>query len=81
MAALVCGAPRVGETVIITLSLPGAPIEMLATVHRSGEARSGLQFFLLSGSAQQGIQDWIQERREHEEKLFPYPYAGANDGR
>ncbi len=81
MAALVCGAPRVGETVIITLSLPGAPIEMLATVHHSGEARSGFEFFPLSGSAQQGIQDWIQERREHEEKLFPYPYASAAGSR
>ncbi len=81
MAALVCGAPRVGETVIITLSLPDAPIEMLATVRHSSEARSGFEFFPLSGSAQQEIEDWIQKLREHEEKLFPYPYAGANDGR
>jgi hypothetical protein len=23
------------------------------------------------------IQDWIQELRKHEEKLFPYPYAST----
>jgi c-di-GMP-binding flagellar brake protein YcgR len=81
MAALVCGTPRVGETVIITLSLPSAPVEMLATVRHSGEARSGFEFFPLSRSAKRGIQEWIRELREHEEKLFPYPYAAAADGR
>jgi len=81
MAALVCGAPRVGETVIITLSLPGAPIEMLATVRHCGEARFGFEFFPLSGSAQQGIQAWIQKLREHEEELFPYPYAAVAGSR
>lgn len=77
MAALVCGAPLVGETVVITMSLPNAPVEMLATVRHSSEARSGFEFYPLSRSAQQGIQDWIQELREHEETLFPYPYASA----
>ena len=82
MAALVCGAPRVGETVVITLSLPNAPVEMLATVRHSSEARSGFEFFPLSSIAQQGIQDWIQELREHEERLFPFPYAlAAKSGR
>jgi hypothetical protein len=31
----------------------------------------------LSTLAQKGIQDWIQELRKHEEKLFPYPFEGA----
>ncbi|HEX7425092.1 MAG TPA: PilZ domain-containing protein [Terriglobales bacterium] len=77
MSALVCGAPRVGETVVIALPLPDAPVEMLATVRHSSDARSGFEFYPLSPIAQQGIQDWIQELRKHEEKLFPYPYAGA----
>ena len=77
MSALVCGAPRVGETVVITLSLPDAKIEMLATVRHSSDARSGFEFYPLSTVAQQGIQDWIQELKKHEESLFPYPYASA----
>jgi len=77
MSALVCGAPRVGETVVITLSLPDAKIEMLATVRHSSDARSGFEFYPLSTVAQQGIQDWIQELKKHEELLFPYPYAPA----
>jgi hypothetical protein len=77
MSALVCGAPRAGEAVMIALSLPDAKIEMLATVRHSSDARSGFEFYPLSPIAHQGIQDWIQELRKHEEKLFPYPYAGA----
>ena len=77
MSALVCGAPRAGETVVITLSLRDAPIEMLATVRHSSDAKSGFEFYSLSSIAQQAIQDWIQELKKHEETLFPYPYAGA----
>jgi hypothetical protein len=77
MSALVCGAPRAGETVVITLSLRDAPIEMLATVRHSSDAKSGFEFYPLSMIAQQGIQAWIQELKKHEETLFPYPYAGA----
>ncbi len=81
MSALVCGAPRVGETVVIGLSLPGAPpdapVELLATVRHSSDARSGFEFYPLPPRAQQAIQHWIQELREHEEKLFPFPYVGA----
>jgi len=77
MSALVCGAPRAGETVVITLSLRDAPIEMLATVRHSSDAKSGFEFYPLSAIAQQGIQAWIQELKKHEETLFPYPYAGA----
>ena len=81
MSALVCGAPRVGETVVIALSLPGADIEMLATVRHSSDARSGFEFYPLSAIAQRAIQNWIEELRQHEETLFPYPYApGAKFG-
>jgi len=75
VSALVCGAPRVGETVVITLSLRDAPIEMLATVRHRSDAKSGFEFYSLSSIAQQAIQDWIQELKKHEETLFPYPYA------
>jgi hypothetical protein len=77
MSALVCGAPRVGETVAIELLLSGVPVEMLATVRHSSDAKSGFEFYPLSAIAKQGIQDWIQELRKPEEKLFPYPYAPA----
>ena len=75
MSALVCGAPRVGETVVIGLSLAEANIEMLASVRHSSDARSGFEFYPLSRIARQGIENWIQELRQHEETLFPYPYA------
>jgi len=77
MSALVCGAPRVGETVAIALPLADAPVEMLATVRHSSDARSGFEFYPLSPVAHKGIQDWIQELRKHEEKLFPYAYSFA----
>jgi PilZ domain len=77
MSALVCGAPRVGETVVIALPLPDAPVETLATVRHSTDASSGFEFYPLSSIAQQGIQDWIRELQKHDEKLFPYPYAFA----
>lgn len=81
MSALVCGAPRVGETVVIGLSLAEANIEMLASVRHSSDARSGFEFYPLSLIAERGIQNWIQELRQHEETLFPYPYAfGARLG-
>lgn len=77
MSALVCGAPRGGETVVIELALGDAAVEMLATVRHSNDARSGFEFYPLSPVAQQGIREWIEELRQHEEKLFPYPYASA----
>jgi hypothetical protein len=77
ISALVCGAPQAGETVVIMLSLQDAPIEMLATVRHSSDAKSGFEFYPLSSTAQQGIQAWIQELKKHEETLFPYPYTGA----
>ncbi len=77
MSALVCGAPQVGETVVIELPLLSAPIEMLATVRHSNDAKSGFEFYPLSAVAQQGIQEWLTELSRHEETLFPYPYSSA----
>jgi len=78
MSALVCGAPRVGETVVIAMSLPDAPVEMLATVRHSTDTSSGFEFYVLSSIAQKGIENWIQELQKREEKLFPYLYASAS---
>src|SRR6266852_8403098 len=61
MSALVCGAPRAGETVVITLSLRDTPIEMLATVRHSSDAKSGFEFYTLSSIAQEGIQARSEE--------------------
>jgi len=77
MSALVCGAPRVGETVVISVSLPNASLEMLATVRHSSDTKSGFEFYPLSKAVQSGIQAWILELQEHEEKMFPYRYAAA----
>ena len=77
MSALVCGALRVGETVVIELPSRDAPVEMLATVRHNGDANSGFEFFPLSPLAEREIQDWIERLRKHEETLFPYFYARA----
>jgi PilZ domain len=78
MSAIVCGAPRVGETVVIELPSLSSPIETLATVRHSSDARSGFEFYPLSPAAQLGIHNWLQELQTHEETLFPYPYTGRN---
>jgi c-di-GMP-binding flagellar brake protein YcgR len=77
IAALVCGAPQVGETVVIALSFPEVTVEVLATVRHSSDARTGFEFYPLPPLAQQAIQRWIQELREQEEKLFPFPFVGV----
>jgi hypothetical protein len=73
MSALVCGAPRVGETVVIGLPLPDAPLEVLATVRHSCDAKSGFEFYPMSPGVHQTLEDWLHELGKHEEKLFPYP--------
>lgn len=45
MAALVCGAPRAGETVVIALPIHSSMVEILATVRHSSDARSGFEFY------------------------------------
>ncbi|MFZ0797553.1 MAG: PilZ domain-containing protein [Terriglobales bacterium] len=77
MSALVCGAPRVGETVVIELPLRDVPIETLAMVRHSSDAKSGFEFYPLSPIAEEKIQEWIHELKEHEESLFPYPHVSA----
>jgi hypothetical protein len=77
MSALVCGAPRAGETVVIALPIRSSMVEILATVRHSSDAKSGFEFYPLSPIAQLGIQDWIQELKRHEESLFPSLYEVA----
>ncbi|MFY9906205.1 MAG: PilZ domain-containing protein [Terriglobales bacterium] len=77
MSALVCGAPRAGETVVIGLPVRNSTLEILATVRHSSDAKSGFEFYPLSPVAQQGIQDWIRELNRHEESLFPSLYEAA----
>jgi hypothetical protein len=74
MSALVCGAPRVGETVVIELPLREEWIEVLATVRHSNDAQSGFEFYPLSQIALDRINGWIRELEKHEEAPFPYLY-------
>src|SRR5208282_2712398 len=67
MSALVCGAPRVGETVVIELPLRDAPIEMLAMVRHSNDARSGFEFYPLSAPDEDALNQWIREQEKREE--------------
>ena len=73
MSGLVCGAPRVGETVVISLPFAGVLLEMLATVRHSTDANSGFEFYQLSPMAHQAIQNWIGEieKQEHILKFSP----------
>ena len=79
MSALVCGAPRVGETVVIELPVRGDAVEMLATVRHSSDARSGFEFLsFVSGCPARVIQDWIEELQEaRQEACFRCGYAAA----
>jgi PilZ domain len=81
MSALICGAPQVGETVVIELPLRNAPVELLATVRHSSDTRSGFEFYPLPPHAQQEIQNWIQEMSKQEEARFPYPYTPTAEAR
>lgn len=78
MSALVCGAPQVGETVVIELPLHSDRFELLASVRHSNNARTGFEFFPLSPLAEQGMLEWIQELGRHDEMLFPYGYTVKN---
>jgi hypothetical protein len=78
MSAIVCGAPRKGETVVIALPVRNSTLELLATVRHSSDAKSGFEFYPLSSIAQQEIQEWIKEMNGHEESLFPSLYEVAS---
>jgi hypothetical protein len=77
MSALVCGAPRVGETVVIELPLGEICIEALATVRHNTNSNSGFEFYPLSPDDHAGLYHWICELRRDEELLFPRAYMGA----
>ncbi|MGB0116982.1 MAG: PilZ domain-containing protein [Terriglobales bacterium] len=77
MSALVCGAPRVRETVVIELLLQGHPVEILATVRHSTNAKSGFEFYPLSPLAEHGVQRWIADLSSHEETEFANLCASA----
>jgi len=81
MSALVCGAPQVGETVVIELPLHSVRFELLATVRHSSNARTGFEFFPLSPPAEQGMQEWIQELGCHDETLFPHLFFEKDKAR
>jgi len=70
MSVLVCGAPRVGETVVIALGSKTEPIEILATVRYSTDARSGFEFYPLSPLAEKTIDDWIKQLEQEDAMLL-----------
>lgn len=69
MSVLVCGAPLVGETVVIAPRSTSERFEILATVRHSTDARSGFQFYPLSAVVEKAVVDWIEEL-EREEVLM-----------
>jgi hypothetical protein len=77
MPALLCGAPQIGEIVLIELMLPDNPIEMLATVRHSTASKPGFEFYLSSPAATRGIRGWIQELQKDEADLFPRRYSSV----
>ena len=80
MSALVCGAPRVGETVVIGLSLPDATVELLATVRHSSDARTGFEFCPLSPMAQHGNSALDPETARARRKVVPLSVCGCRRG-
>ena|ERR1035438_10220475 len=71
MSVLVCGSPRVGETVVIAPRSKTEPFEILATVRHSTDARSGFEFYPLSAVTERAIGDWIRELEREERLLVP----------
>ena len=71
MSVLVCGAPLVGETVVIAPRSTTERFEILATVRHSTDARSGFQFYPLSAVAEKAVVDWIEELEREEVLMGP----------
>ncbi len=71
MSLLVCGAPLVGETVLITPQSKAKPFELLGAVRHSTEAKSGVEFYPLSAGTNEAIKDWIEELEREGELLGP----------
>ncbi len=74
MAALVCGAPQAGETVLLGLALQHTNVEILARVPYSSAARSGFEFYPLEPDAERALHCWIHELSANEEILLPLIY-------
>ena len=70
MSLLVCGAPHIGETVLISQRSATKPFEILAIVRHSTEGRTGFEFLSVLPVDERGIQDWIDERCETNENWF-----------
>lgn len=79
MSVLVCGAPRIGETVVIAPQSRTEPVEILATVRHSTDARSGFEFYPLSPVAQKTIEDWIRELEQEDRLLLPRAWRYAEN--
>lgn len=54
MSILVCGAPQVGETVLVSQRSATKPVEMVGSVRHTAEGRCGVEFSCL--------QDWVDEQ-------------------
>jgi len=67
-AAVMCGPPRVGETVAINLQLLDGPFEALAIVRHSDDARSGFEFLDVAPDVQLKMEASIQESQ-----VSPWP--------
>jgi c-di-GMP-binding flagellar brake protein YcgR len=68
-AAVLCGAPAVGETVRLSLHLEGASLETLAIVRHSNSTRSGFEFVDLSPAFREQLENRI---RALEERPWPW---------
>jgi hypothetical protein len=75
MSAVVCGAPPVGETVVISLPLPGAPFAGLAVVRYSSATCCGFEFLSMTAEVKARIKAWIEELQG--QQYPPYSYLRA----
>ena len=71
MSVLVCGAPQVGETVVIRPKSEVEAFELLATVRHSTGAKSGFEFYPLHGTEEKAVENWIRQLEREYEVLFP----------
>jgi c-di-GMP-binding flagellar brake protein YcgR len=71
MSVLVCGAPQVGETVVIRPRSEVEAFEILATVRHSTDAKSGFEFYPLHAAEEKAVDSWIRELEREYEMLIP----------
>lgn len=65
---VMCGPPRVGETVTLNLQLLDGAFEALAIVRHSDDARSGFEFLNVAPDVQLRMESSIQESQ-----VSPWP--------